>query len=146
MRDWKKLCLMTLVPFLAAIIGASAGRYLLPATPPAGAELHAVLHDKLDLDPAQHAALDGLEQAFAQRRRTIEGKMRADNVRLAEAIRLEQGYGAKVSAAIDHSHQLMGQLQKETLAHIFAMRALLRPEQAEKFDAAVASALTKEQP
>jgi hypothetical protein len=38
----------------------------------------------------------------------------------------------------------MGQLQKETLAHIFAMRALLRPEQAAKFDAAVTRALTED--
>jgi hypothetical protein len=36
----------------------------------------------------------------------------------------------------------MGQLQKETLEHIFAMRALLRPDQVAKFDAAVVKALT----
>src|SRR3546814_8170022 len=46
------------------------------------------------------------------------------------------------SAEIDRSHAAMGELQKETLAHIFAMRAVLRPEQAEKFDQAVVKALT----
>ena len=38
----------------------------------------------------------------------------------------------------------MGELQKETLAHIFAMRALLKPDQAAKFDAAVTKALTED--
>jgi hypothetical protein len=36
----------------------------------------------------------------------------------------------------------MGDLQKETLEHIFAMRAVLRPDQAAKFDDAVVKALT----
>jgi hypothetical protein len=37
----------------------------------------------------------------------------------------------------------MGMLQKETLKHIFAMRAVLRPDQAAKFDAAVVKVLTE---
>jgi hypothetical protein len=36
----------------------------------------------------------------------------------------------------------MGQLQKETLAHIFSMRQVLRPEQTAVFDRAVVKALT----
>ena len=39
----------------------------------------------------------------------------------------------------------MGELQKETLEHIFAMRSLLRPDQAAKFDGAVVKALTADQ-
>ena len=37
----------------------------------------------------------------------------------------------------------MGELQKATLSHVFAMRAVLRPDQAARFDAAVAEALTR---
>lgn len=36
----------------------------------------------------------------------------------------------------------MGELQKVTLAHIFAMRQLLRPNQTGQFDQAVVKALT----
>ena len=36
----------------------------------------------------------------------------------------------------------MGELQKATLAHIFAMRQLLRADQTPQFDAAVVKALT----
>src|SRR3546814_2746530 len=53
------------------------------------------------------------------------------------AIQAEHGYGPAVGAAIDRSHQAMGELQKETLEHVFAMRAVLKPEQAAKFDATV---------
>ena len=51
---------------------------------------------------------------------------------------------AGVSAAVDASHRTMGELQKETLAHIFAMRGLLRPDQTATFDAAVTRALTED--
>ena len=36
----------------------------------------------------------------------------------------------------------MGELQKETLAHIFAMRQILRSDQTARFDQAVVKALT----
>ena len=48
-----------------------------------------------------------------------------------------------MAAEVERSHATMGVLQNETLAHIFAMRALLKPDQAAKFDAAVTKALTE---
>jgi hypothetical protein len=39
----------------------------------------------------------------------------------------------------------MGELQKVTLEHIFAMRGVLRPDQAERLDASVVKALTAKQ-
>jgi hypothetical protein len=47
-----------------------------------------------------------------------------------------------VSASVDRAHHAMGQLQKETLEHVFAMRSVLRADQAAKFDQAVVKALT----
>jgi hypothetical protein len=69
--------------------------------------------------------------------------MRADNERLAKAIAAEHGYGPKVAEAVDRTHHVMGQLQKETLQHIFAMRGVLRPDQAAQLDAAIVKALTQ---
>src|SRR3546814_5619142 len=94
-----------------------------------GVELHDVLHSKLDLDDRQKAQIELLEQRFAVRRRALELELRADNARLADAIETEHGNGPGVAAAVDQSHQAMGQLQKETLGHIFAMRQILRPDQ-----------------
>ena len=56
----------------------------------------------------------------------------------------EHGNGPRVTAAVDHSHAVLGQLQKVTLAHIFAMRQLLHPDQTGPFDRAVVKALTED--
>ena len=128
--------------FVAAIGGVFVGRALLPAPVPPGAELHEVLHHKLALDLGQQARLQILEQRFAVQRRAYELELRADNARLAEAIEAEHGNGPGVTAAVDRSHAVMGDMQKATLAHIFAMRQLLRRDQAGPFDQAVVKALT----
>jgi len=138
----RRTLLIALVVFVAAIAGVFAGRNLFHETPSAGADLHALLHDGLDLDERQRASLDGLERRFAVRRQAIELELRADNARLADAIEAEHGNGPQVAAAVDRSHRAMGELQKETLLHVFAMRQILRPKQAKTFDRAVVKALT----
>lgn len=140
----RRLLGIAVLAFLAAIMGVVVGRQVIRATPSPGAELHAVLHDQLSLDATQQQRLEALEASFAVRRRALELEMRAENARLAEAITAEHGNGPRVAAAVDASHATMGELQKETLTHIFAMRQLLRPGQAAKFDAAVTRALTED--
>lgn len=137
--------LLAFIVFVAAIAGVWIGQVVLAPRPVADGELHALLHDQLSLDSAQHAKLDALEAQFAVRRKALELEMRADNAKLAAAIQAEHGFGPQVSNAIDQSHMAMGQLQKETLEHVFAMRGLLRPDQAAKFDGAVVKALTADQ-
>jgi hypothetical protein len=134
--------LVALIAFCAGLAGAWAGRLLLPAPAPARAELHDFLHNHLDLDAGQRARLEALEAGFAIRKRALEDGLRASNAALAGAIEREHGEGPAVAAAVDRSHHAMGELQKLTLAHVFAMRALLRPDQAARFDAAVTRALT----
>ena len=145
MTALRRTLLIAIIAFTAAIAGVWLGRAMLAPKPAADSELHALLHDQLNLDPAQHAKLDALEGQFAVRRKALELEMRADNAKLAAAIEAEHGYGPQVSSAIDQSHIAMGGLQKETLEHIFAMRGLLRPDQAVKFDGAVVKALTADQ-
>lgn len=137
-----RLILCIVLAFVAAIGGVFVGRALLPAPRQPGSELHDVLHHKLSLDVDQQARLAVLEQRFAVERRALELELRADNARLAEAIEAEHGNGPKVTGAVDRSHAAMGELQKATLAHIFAMRQLLRPNQTAQFDHAVVKALT----
>ena len=130
------------IAFLAALAGVAVGHHFLMGATVADTGLHALLHEDLDLDPAQHAAVEAIEQRFAIRRRALELELRADNARLADAMETEHRAGPAVLAAVDRSHHAMGQLQKETLVHLFAMRALLRPDQAARFDRAVTRALT----
>jgi hypothetical protein len=143
--NFRRALLIGVVAFAAAIAGVCIGRAVLWPTPHPDNALHALLHEQLDLDPAQHAKLDALEAQFAVRRKALELEMRADNAKLAAAIEAEHGYGPQVSSAIDQSHMAMGQLQKATLEHVFAMRGLLRPDQAARFDGAVVKALTADQ-
>lgn len=135
---------IALIAFVAALLGVFAGRMLAPAQKDAGIDIHAVLHDRLDLDTDQARRLDILEREFAVKRRALEAEMRADNRRLAAAIQAEHRSGPAVEAAIDATHRTMGELQKATLAHVFAMRALLRDDQAVIFDEAVTKALVED--
>lgn len=138
----RRIGLIVVIVFMAAIAGVFVGRHLFQDAPDAGAELHDLLHGQLDLDAGQRARLDDLERRFAIRRRELELELRADNARLAAAIEAEHGNGPRVRAAVDQVHRTMGELQKETLVHIFAMRQVLRPEQTDRFDRAVVRALT----
>lgn len=142
MTSTTRLFLCVVLAFLAAIGGVFVGRALLPAPKQSGTELHELLHHRMALDADQQARLTVLEQQFAVQRRALELELRADNARLAVAIEAEHGNGPRVTAAVDQSHAAMGQLQKATLAHMFAMRQLLRPDQAARFDRAVVKALT----
>lgn len=127
----------------AVALGASwAARGLLAPHERSGGELHAIMHQQLDLDAEQEAQVDALEKSFAGRRSELEGKLRQANAELARAMASEHQYGPRVAAAVDHAHMAMGDLQKATLEHVFAMRALLRPDQAARFDRAVDKALT----
>jgi hypothetical protein len=142
-----KMALRTLlVAFVAALIGVLAGRTFLERQHQPRNDIHAFIHERLDLDAGQKQEIEEIERQFAARRTAIETELRADNVLLAEAIAVEKGAGPRVDAAVDRCHEVMGRLQKETLAHVFAMRRLLRPDQAQKFDRAVVKALTEDTP
>jgi len=141
MGSWRIL-LIALVAFVSAIAGVFIGRLVSDQPRANESELHALLHKELELTPQQHVKVDAIEARFAVRRKALEFEMRAANARLAEAIEEEHGYGPKVTAAIDHSHTVMGALQKETLEHLFAMREVLNTEQARMFDSTVVKALT----
>lgn len=141
MKPWRWTVGIAVIAFLAGIAGALVGRALIPARTQSS-ELHDVLHHQLKLDADQEARIEAIERQFAVRRRALELELRAANARLADAIQAEHGNGPKVAAAVDSSHVAMGELQKATLAHIFAMRQILHPDQADKFDRAVVKALT----
>jgi hypothetical protein len=136
--------LIAAIAFLAAVAGVFVGRQLVVPDRSVESGLHALVHRDLKLDPGQQRRIEQIEQRYALRRQAIELELRSDNARLADAINVEHGYGPLVSDAIDRSHHAMGELQKATLEHVFAMRGVLRADQAAQFDAAVTKALTVE--
>jgi Spy/CpxP family protein refolding chaperone len=140
----RSLALTLVLSLLVAGLGAWGGatyvmRQMKPATP-----LHELLHEKLHLTPAQQQRIEGLEREHAIRREALQAEMRAANGDLARAIGAQHAYTPQVQAAVDRFHHAMGELQKETILHILAMRAVLTPRQAAQFDDTVARSLTED--
>ena len=128
--------------FCVALAATILARNLINGAPHKGGELHALMHDELKLDRDQERQIERLEARFAEKRRQLDIGLREANAQLAEAVASEHKYGPKVAEAVDRSHVAMGELQKETLRHVFAMRAVLRPDQAALFDQRIVSTLT----
>ena len=142
MNRRRPFILAMILAFGAAIGGAMIGRTFINPPRPVESALHQLLHEQLRLDRGQSERIAVIEQRFALRKAALEADLRADNADLAGAIEAEHGYGPRVAAAVDKCHRAMGELQKATLEHVFAMRSVLRPDQAARFDAAIVKALT----
>ena len=139
------LILTVVLAFLAGAGGAWIGSCgLLPSRRPVS--LHEMVHHELKLSADQDRQLDVLEQDFSVRRKAREAELRAANAQLAAAIQERHEYSPEVQAAVERFHAAMGALQLETVQHVLAMRKVLTPEQAEKFDRRVTQALTNEAP
>ncbi|MFT4956619.1 MAG: Spy/CpxP family protein refolding chaperone [Brevundimonas sp.] len=140
MSDWRST-LVTAI--LAALVGAACawGVLTLNGREASAPSLHQVVHDQMDLTPAQDRRLDEIETRFAVERARLQAEVRTANRELSDAIAQSQGDTPQVQAAVDHFHSAMGELQKATIAHVFEMRAVLTPEQAEVFDRAVVDTL-----
>lgn len=105
--------------------------------------LHDLVHRDLDLSTDQVADLEVIEHRFQARKTELEAALRAANLALSDAMQADKTYSPAVQAAIDRFHQTMGELQKETIEHVFEMREILNEDQAKVFDAAVVRALTE---
>jgi Spy/CpxP family protein refolding chaperone len=135
---------MLMVTILAAGLAGWAGvSYGLHQTPP---DLDRMLHEQLDLTKDQDARIENLEEAMASKRKSLQTQMVKANHELADAIAKDHAYGVPEKAAIEHFHAAMIELQEDTLHHVMAMRAVLNPDQARRFDAIIAKKLTDANP
>ena len=146
MRGLSRGLVLTLVLALLAAIGGTwiGARYIYAQRHQPS--LHEFVHEELTLSRQQEARLEVLEQDFAVRRRAREAELRAANAELARAIQVRHEYSPEVQAAVERFHGAMGELQKETILHVLAMRTVLTPEQAGQFDKRIGEALTQQAP
>jgi len=142
MRSSTRYLSVAFVAVLAALLAVFAVRVLAPPKDGPQSELHQLLHSSLGLTGDQQRAVAMLEMRFAHDRQDLYRQLRAANAAIAAAYAAEHAYGPRVSQAIDRSHVAMGELQKLTLRHVVAMRAVLTARQARVFDAEVDKALT----
>lgn len=139
------LVLTLILTLLAAIGGTWIGaRYIYNQRHQPS--LHEFVHEELRLTAEQKQRLEVLEQDFAVRRRAREAELRAANAELARAIQARHEYSPQVQAAVERFHDAMGELQKETILHVLAMRTVLTPDQAVQFDQRIGEALTEQAP
>ncbi len=106
------------------------------------ADIDRVLHHDLGLSPDQNRRIEALEAGFVARRTELEGEMRTANRELAQAIVTDHAYSPRAQLALQRVHMAMAALQRETILHVLAMRAVLTPSQTARFDGAVSKALT----
>jgi Spy/CpxP family protein refolding chaperone len=93
---------------------------------------HEWLHHELNLTDAQLKALEPVEAKFGDRQKRLADELRDANRELARAMAEDKAYTSRVTAAVEHVHHCMGDLQKASIEHVFAMRAVLTPEQGDK--------------
>jgi Spy/CpxP family protein refolding chaperone len=138
----RSIVLTLVLSAVAATIGVWGGvRYVESRAHPRPG-LHEMLHERLHLTPDQQRRIEGLEQDHVARRKAMEAEMRAANAELAQAYRESHAFSPKAQAAIDRLHRAMGAMQRETMIHVVAMRAVLTPDQAAQFDDMVVGSLT----
>ena len=141
--NFSRYLIVSLVAALAALAALWISRSLPIQTHADEGQLHSIMHEQLELDAEQERKIDELEAQFKRTKTALNAQLHEANIELAEAIANEHQYGPAVEQAVDKSHMAMGELQKATLQHVFAMRAVLRPDQANAFDQAVSHALTE---
>jgi Spy/CpxP family protein refolding chaperone len=95
-------------------------------------DLHAWMHEHLDITPEQHEKLEPIEAAFERQRRELKTEISAADHALALALGAADTNDAALNTALQRLNQAQGALQRATLEHFFAMKRYLRPAQASK--------------
>jgi hypothetical protein len=100
-----------------------------------------VLDERLGLSPAQKLAVQEIEARFEIREQPLRRALDEANRQLAKAMAEENTYSPRVSAAVEHVHMCMGELQKASIAHLYEISALLNNTQREHLMQFAAQAL-----
>jgi len=95
-------------------------------------DLHAWMHEHLDITPEQHEKLEPLEVEFENIRLKLKEEIRQADVSLAQTIRDPKMNEAAMNEALERLNKAQSALQKATLDHFFIMKRYLRPAQADK--------------
>lgn len=138
------LILSIVLAVIAGAIGAACAVHWLSHREQTSS-LHQLIHEDLGLTREQLTRIDAAEARFASRRITLEQEMQAANRQLATAIETDKSYGPDAKAAINRFHSAMGELQEQTILHVFEMRDVLTPEQRVRFDRTVTASLTEQE-
>lgn len=142
-KSFQLIVLLALV-LLASCLGVILGqKYMHEGAHPhsESPEWHMVLHHKLSITSEQEAKLHPLEDEYARKKKKLKEEMRLANMQLADALKKDQAYSSQVQASVDKIHQVMGEMQKQTIKHLLEMRPILDDEQNKKLEQLITNAL-----
>ena len=140
-NPWQTFLAMLLATVLAAAYAGWAGvQYGLNRTVQ-DANLYIVIDRDLQLTTEQHRRMQALEANFAMTRRDLEEEMRATNKELAEIIAQHHRYDDQARKTVERLAATFGMLQEKTIEHLLAIRTLLTPSQARRFDEEMSNVL-----
>jgi Spy/CpxP family protein refolding chaperone len=127
------LATVLLAGLTAFLVTRSTGKHAAPETAPgAEADFHQWMHQRLDITPDQHAALEPFEHAFESERTRLRSEIAQAGRDLAEAVRKGDPASPEIEAALTRLNAAQAALQRATLDHFFAMKRHLDPAQAGK--------------
>lgn len=141
-KVWRTILMTAAVAFAAGALGVFIGVALFAeGGDPRHASLDDVVHQELDLSEAQKSRIETMEARFGARKTSIEFEMRAATRAISVVVSEDNSFTPAVERAVGRFHTAMGELQRETLLHVFEMRAVLTPDQQRRFDKIVSSVL-----
>lgn len=141
---WRTALITAGIAFAAGALGVYAGLDWFDASGERDhGSLDSVVHRELRLTADQDSQITSIEARFAARKAELEEHMTAATRELAAAVAEDKAYTDRVKRAVDQFHDAVGQLQHETILHVFEMRAVFTPQQQEKFDEIVRAELLK---
>ena len=141
---WRTALVTALIACAAGALGVYASLAFFADDGERGhGSLDAAVHRELDLSAEQDRQIEAIEARFRADRESLEGEMRAATRDIAAAVFEDKADSPRVERAIDRFHNAMGELQHETITHIFEMRAVLTPAQQSRFDEVVRAELLR---
>jgi Spy/CpxP family protein refolding chaperone len=147
---WRNLAITVILAGAAAFAGARLGEQRPPAKTveaphaPVGMRdsVYQMVHQDMQLTDDQKHKIDAIEERYAHRRNELRAKIGSANAELGEALANEMALGTAASRALEHQQQDMGDLQRETILYVLAVRAELTPKQQQALDQKVFESLT----
>ncbi len=112
--------------------------------PPHPVGNHMSIHKQLHITPEQDKSLHAIERRYAERRAQLTQTIRQANTELANVILEDKAASARVNTAIRKIHTAQGELQMVTIQHVFEMKTILTPKQADMLLKLTAEALQQD--
>jgi Spy/CpxP family protein refolding chaperone len=127
------LATVLLAGLTAFLVTRSTGGRKIPASLPGSeTDFHQWMHDRLEITPDQHEALEPFEHAFETERERLRAEIAKAGRDLAQGVRKGDPASPEIEDALTRLNTAQAALQRATLDHFFAMKRHLEPVQAEK--------------